>query len=122
MSSISFYLFIFYLYHEYWDDSILHPIKQRICIVSCLYTTQAALKALQAAKTSPLAQKCQKALNNISTRHRVGLYWVPGHAGLRGNEIADRLTRDGSVQKFGGTDIDKMLDGKPAFGNVAWSL
>jgi hypothetical protein len=32
--------------------------------------------------------------------HTVGLYWVPGHAGVRGNEIADRLTRDGSVQRF----------------------
>ena len=35
-----------------------------------------------------------------STQHAVGLYWVPGHAGVRGNEIADKLTRDGSVQWF----------------------
>jgi ribonuclease HI len=34
----------------------------------------------------------------ISTRHVVGLYWFPGHAGVRGNEIADKLARDGSVQ------------------------
>jgi ribonuclease HI len=43
--------------------------------------SQAALKALQAV-TSPLVQQCQKALNDISTRHAVGLYWVPGHAGV----------------------------------------
>ena len=30
------------------------------------------------------------------------LYWVLGHDGVRGNEIADRLARDGSVQKFVG--------------------
>ena len=43
MSSIFLYLFIFYLDHEYLDDSILHPIKQGFCIVFCLYTTQAGL-------------------------------------------------------------------------------
>jgi hypothetical protein len=43
---------------------------------------QAALKALQAAKTmSRLVRQCQQALNDISTRHAVGLYWVPGHVG-----------------------------------------
>ena len=59
-----------------------------------------ALKALQAIRTSPLVQQCQKALNDISTRHAVVLYWVPGHSGVQGNEIADELTRDGSVLKF----------------------
>jgi len=34
----------------------------------------------------------------------VGLYWVPGHAGVRGNEIANRLTRSGSDQRFVGPE------------------
>ena len=68
--------------------------------VSICSDSQAALKALQPAKTSPLVRQCQKALNTILPSNTVGLYWVPGHAGLRGNEIADKLTRDGSVQKF----------------------
>ena len=34
------------------------------------------------------------------TRHAVGLYRVPGHAGVRGNEIADMLAVDGSAIKF----------------------
>jgi hypothetical protein len=64
---------------------------------------EAAVKALLAAKTpSPLVRQCQKALN-ISTRHAVGLYWVHGHAGVRGNEIA-RLSKDGSVQRFVGPE------------------
>jgi hypothetical protein len=59
---------------------------------------------LQAAKTSPLVRQCQQALNDISIRHAVGLYWVPGHAGVRGNEIPDKLTRSGSVQRFVGPE------------------
>jgi len=28
------------------------------------------------------------------------MYWVPGQAGVRENEIADKLLSDGSVQRF----------------------
>jgi hypothetical protein len=34
----------------------------------------------------------------------VGLYWVPGHAGVRGSEIDDRLARNGSAQRFVGPE------------------
>ena len=34
----------------------------------------------------------------------MGLYWVPGHAGVRGNEIVDELARGGSVLKFEGPE------------------
>ena len=65
---------------------------------------EAAVKAFQAAKTpSPLVRQCQKALNDISTRHALGLYWVHGHAGVRRNENA-KLSRDGSVQWFVGPE------------------
>jgi len=70
----------------------------RICSDS-----QAALKALQAVRTTtPLVQQCQEALNDISTQHAVGLYWVSGHAGVWGNEIADELARHTSTLKFVG--------------------
>jgi hypothetical protein len=39
-----------------------------------------------------------------STWHVVGLYWVPGHARVRGNEIASELARDGSVLEFAGPE------------------
>jgi ribonuclease HI len=72
--------------------------------VSICSDRQAGLKALQAAKTSPLVRMCQHVLNDISTQHTVGLYWVPGHAGVRGNEIANKLARGGSVQRFVGPE------------------
>ena len=35
----------------------------------------------------------------------MGLHWVPGHAaGVQGNEITDKLTRDGSALKFVGLE------------------
>ena len=40
----------------------------------------------------------------LSTRHAAGLYWVPGHLGVRGKEIAGKLAWDGSVQKFVGPE------------------
>jgi len=64
----------------------------------------------------------------------VGLYWVPGHARVRGNEITDKLARSGSVQRFVGPEPFlgvsrqnirrkiKTLDGETASGIVAWSL
>ena len=55
--------------------------------------------------TSPLVQQCQKALNDISAQHAVGLYCVPGQAGVWDNEIADELTRDGSVLQFVGPEL-----------------
>ena len=74
----------------------------------CSYSL-AALKALKAIRTtSPLVYQCQKVLEDISSRHAVGLFWVPGHAGIRGNEIADGLMRDSPALRF--------LGPKPALG------
>jgi len=46
------------------------------------------------------------ALNDISTQHTVGVFWVPGHSGGRGNEITDKLTRDDTVHQFVGLEPD----------------
>jgi len=82
--------------------------------VSICSDSQAALKALQAVRTSPLVRQCPEALNDISARHVVGLYWAPGHAGVRGNEIADVLARGGSALGF--------LGPRPVLGVSRWVI
>ena len=70
---------------------------------------QAAFKALQAVKTTfPLVKQCRKGLKDISIQHSVGLFWVPGHSGIRVNKIADKLARDAILHHFVGP--------KPALG------
>ena len=62
--------------------------------VSVCSDSQVALKALRVTITaSHLVRLCQKALS-ASTRHTAGQHWVSGHAGIRRNEISDKLARD----------------------------
>jgi hypothetical protein len=74
-----------------------HHMYHLICL--------AAVKALGAdTTTSPLVCQCQEVFNDISALHAVGLYWVPGHAGVRGNENADGLARNGSASRYAGPE------------------
>jgi ribonuclease HI len=69
--------------------------------VSTCSNSQSTLKVLQVVRTtSPLVYHCQEALNDVSARHVVGLFWVPGHVRIRGNENADALARDGSALRL----------------------
>jgi len=71
--------------------------------VSCS-DSQGALDAPQTDKTtSPLMQLCQKAMN-ISTHYSVGLFWVPGHSGGRGNETAEQFAKEGTLLQCAGPE------------------
>jgi len=72
--------------------------------VSICSNSLATLKALKTIRTSPLVHQCQKALKDISIRHAVRLFWIPGHAGIQGNEIVDGLARSGTALRFLGPE------------------
>ena len=65
--------------------------EQDTSIAICL-DSQAALKALQSAKTtSSLVAHTKSALKRLSVFNSVRLLWVPGHSNIPGNEVADAV-------------------------------
>ena len=69
--------------------------NKRILIFS---DSQVALKALNGPKViSRLVEGCQEALSALGALNEVTLVWVPGHHGIIGNEIADKLARQATA-------------------------
>ncbi|KAJ8914040.1 hypothetical protein NQ315_017559 [Exocentrus adspersus] len=97
--------------------------RQSIAIYS---DSQAALKAIGSMQVcSRLVWDCVKALQELGSRNKLTLAWVPGHKGHKGNEEADRLAREGAgralirPESFCGiakthvrASIDEWMDGK----------
>ncbi|KAJ8964706.1 hypothetical protein NQ317_016622 [Molorchus minor] len=58
--------------------------------------SRAASLAIESSKVkSRLVLECKKTLNDLASRNKVILTWVPGHSGVRRNEEADRLAGEG---------------------------
>ena len=73
--------------------------------ISIFSDSQAALKALEATKsTSRTILHCKKLLNILGDGNKVSLIWIPGHVGLEGNERADSLAKIGAGSPFVGPE------------------
>ena len=62
-----------------------------------LVDSQAAIKALiKCTVTSTTVLNCIRNLNQLGKQNHVSISWIPGHAGVHGNEVADYLAQSGS--------------------------
>ena len=76
--------------------------EKRIFILS---DSQAAIQALCGCKiTSRLVWDCTVLLKELAKENIVKLIWTPGHSGIEGNEKADELAREGSINKLHGPE------------------
>lgn len=75
--------------------------------------SQAALRALDKPTTnSKLVHEASTNLNKLASSNTVRLSWIPGHSGLEGNEIADKLA---------GLGAKHNLIGPEPFTGIPWS-
>ena len=61
-----------------------------------LVDSQAAIKSLiKCNVTSVAVLNCIRNLNQLGKQNHVSITWIPGHAGIHGNEMADCLVKSG---------------------------
>ena len=73
--------------------------------IAVLVDSQAAIKALiKCTVTSITVFNCIKNLNHLGKQNHVSIAWIPGHAGVHGNEVADYVAISGSKSKIYGPE------------------
>lgn len=76
--------------------------------VERVYICSDSLAALSALKNYTTESKqvleCHNLLNRLAEKRSVEILWVPGHKGIRGNEIADDLARLGARETLMGPE------------------
>ena len=74
--------------------------------IVALVDSQAAIKALiKCTVTSITVLNCIRNLNQLGKQNHVSIAWIPGHAGVHGNEVADYVAKSGSKSKLHGLNL-----------------
>ncbi|XP_020297787.1 uncharacterized protein LOC109862210 [Pseudomyrmex gracilis] len=76
-----------------------------------IYTdSKAAIGALAKTITElSVVRDCIQALNRLGDHNKITLVWVPGHQGIRGNEIADGLAKLGTLEEPAGQKVGVLF-------------
>ena len=70
-----------------------------------LVDSQAAIKAhIKCTVTSITVLNCIRNIHQLGKQNHVSIAWIPGHAGIHGNEEADYLAKSGSKSKIHGPE------------------
>ena len=87
-----------------WNGPTVHVC----CFMLARASTKTFVSRIHIRQPSPknrekifISQKIRQQGHSLS---EVSLYWIPGHAGVRRNEIADKLTKSSSGQQFIGPE------------------
>ncbi len=83
----------------------IYYLKSINIIIHIITDSQAAMLALKNPKSvSKTINICRQALYSVSCVNRVAIHWIKGHSGQSGNEAADRLAKNVSIQVIAGPD------------------
>ena len=73
--------------------------------IVALVDSQAAIKALiECTVTSITEFNCIRNLNQLGKQNHLSIAWIPGHAGVHGNEVADYVAKSGSKSNIHGPE------------------